>query len=209
MKINEIFYSLQGEGRLTGLPTIFIRTTGCNLRCSYCDTKSAYHHGTDQSIEEILEATSSYDCKTVCLTGGEPMQQKETLNLLDELIAQGYSCSIETNGSYCIQPLLSKPMLLISLDMKTPSSQMDSQMKIENIKLLRSQDQLKFVIETRKDYLFAKQIIESNKTKAPIYFQPVWESKVTTLASWILSDHLPVRLGLQLHKILWGGTTDR
>ena len=204
MLINEIFYSLQGEGLLSGFPTIFIRTAGCNLRCSYCDTTYAYNEGTEMTIPEILQAISSYDCNTICITGGEPLLQKQIYDLLNALIKKGYSCSIETNGSQSITKLTDYKKLLISLDMKCPSSDMQHFNDVTNLKRLRAQDQFKCVISSKKDFTFAQDIIHTNDIPCPIYFQPVWGSDTKTLATWILSEHLPVRLGLQHHKLIWG-----
>lgn len=209
MHINDIFYSLQGEGKLTGLPTIFIRTTGCNLRCSYCDTTEAYTSGRTYTISEILSTLQRYDCLTVCITGGEPLLQQETITLIDQLIKKKYHISIETNGSCSIQPLLQKEPVLISLDIKCPSSTMHHQMNMENINLLRSNDQLKFIIGTKEDFLYATDILNEYHIKATIFFQPVWKSSSTQLAEWILEASLPIRLGIQLHKMLWGDKKSR
>lgn len=209
MKINEIFYSLQGEGKFSGLPTIFIRTSGCNLRCSYCDTTYAYEQGEELSIDSILEKIKNYECNTVCLTGGEPLIQNETETLIEHLINQGYHCSIETNGSKNIQSLLNKQSLSISLDIKCPSSTMHHHMKVDNISLLRKQDQLKFIIGTKKDFTYAKNMIQHYNPTCSVYFQAVWGSSTTQLAEWILQANLTVHLGLQLHKIIWGKETHR
>ena len=137
MKINEIYYSIQGEGKWTGLPNIFIRTTGCNLRCLYCDTKYAYHEGIKKTVKEIISEAENYNCKKICISGGEPLIQKETLKLIDELIKKNYQISLETNGSIDITPLLNKKNLMISLDIKCPSSKMNEKMIFENIKKLK------------------------------------------------------------------------
>jgi len=204
MKINEIFYSIQGEGLWTGLPNIFIRTTGCNLRCSYCDTKYAYFKGKNLTVENILEKIRQYRCKNVCITGGEPLLQEEIYDLIYELIKENYNVSIETNGSMNIEKLYSIKKLLISLDMKCPSSNMENRNLYENINYLRKKDQLKFIINDKKDYVFAKQIIMDYKPDCNIIFQPVWETDPKKLANWVISDKLDVRFGLQLHKVLWG-----
>jgi 7-carboxy-7-deazaguanine synthase len=209
MNINEIFYSLQGEGKFSGLPTIFIRTTGCNLRCSYCDTTYAYENGNTYSIDDILKKIQNYHCNTVCVTGGEPLIQKETEPLIEHLIDNGYHCSIETNGSKNIVSLTKKESLCISLDIKCPSSSMKQHMQLDNINLLRPQDQIKFVIATKKDFDYAKQIIQRFQPTCSVYFQPVWGSSTTKLADLILQENLSVHLGLQLHKIIWGKETHR
>lgn len=204
MMIHEIFYSLQGEGVWVGLPNIFIRTMGCNLRCSYCDTKEAYEHGSMMRIDEIIDRIHQYHCDHICITGGEPLLQKDLPLLLDHLQDESYQVSIETNGSHFIQPLLNYSSLLISLDIKCPSSQMHEHMNFSNISLLRSTDQLKFIIKTKKDYIYAKEILTTYQPKSICVMQPVWGTNPKTIAHWILQDQLPIRFGVQLHKILWG-----
>jgi len=204
MKINEMFYSLQGEGALTGLPTVFIRTTGCNLRCTYCDTTYAYEEGTDLTLNQILRIIESYHCSSVCITGGEPLLQKDFTALLSALQRKQYTLCIETNGSKSIKHLCGKKNVLISLDIKCPSSGMQEQMSFRNIKLLSKTDQLKFIIKRKEDYEYAKRIITTYQPRCMIFLQPVWGTNPRRLAAWILHDKLPVRLSLQLHKMLWG-----
>ena len=207
MLINEIFYSLQGEGKLMGLPTVFIRTSTCNLRCSYCDTAFAYKEGTEMSIDTILKNIETYHCSHICITGGEPLLQKEVVTIIKQLIDLDYLCSIETNGSIDITPLLRFQPLVISLDVKCPSSRMSDQMDSENIRRLRPQDQIKFIIGDKQDFSYAIQILKDTDTPCPMYMQPVWGLDLSLLASWILDEHLPLRLGLQQHKIIWGSNT--
>lgn len=202
MKINEIFYSIQGEGRWTGLPNIFIRTTGCNLRCSYCDTKYAYEDGEKLTTNQIIDKIKNYKCKKICLTGGEPLLQKELSKLLDILFDRNYQICLETNGSKKINHLKNKKDLLISLDIKCPSSDMHKKMILENIKFLKKKDQLKFVIKNRKDYNYSKKIIDDFKPVCPVFFQPVWGIDYNKIVEWIVKDNLNVRFGIQLHKIL-------
>lgn len=204
MNISEIFYSIQGEGRWTGLPNIFIRMAGCNLRCSYCDTKYAYSNGKTMQIQKILQIIRQYPCKLVCITGGEPLLQKEILELIALLQKNKFSLLIETNGSFDIKPLTGKEDILISLDIKCPSSGMQKEMRFENIVQLSSKDQLKFIISNKTDYSYAKKIISKYKPLCQIFFQPVWGTKQTKLSKWILKDGLDVRIGLQIHKILFG-----
>jgi len=204
MKINEIFYSIQGEGSWSGLPNIFIRTTGCNLRCSFCDTKYAYKHGKEMSIRKIIETISKYPCRYVCLTGGEPLIQDETASLVDALIKNEYNVCLETNGSIDIGKICGKKSLMISLDIKCPSSNMHDKMEMDNIKKLGKNDQLKFVIGCKKDYDYAKKIINKYKPVCPVFFQPIYGINPKFLAEWILNDGLDVNLGLQIHKIIWG-----
>jgi 7-carboxy-7-deazaguanine synthase len=204
MKINEIFYSLQGEGAWTGLPNIFIRTTGCNLRCSFCDTKYAYNKGREMTLNEMIKKIKQYPCKYVCITGGEPLLQKDIIYLIDELLKKGYKISIETNGSLSIEKLIDKKSLMISLDIKCPSSNMYENNYLENINFLKKGDQLKFVIKNKKDYQYAKGILEKYKPLCTVFFQPVWGKNPKILTKWIINDGLNVKLGLQIHKIIWG-----
>jgi len=204
MKINEIFYSLQGEGKWTGRPNIFIRTSGCNLRCSFCDTTYAYYDGKEMSINEILSQISKYPCKYICLTGGEPLLQNEILDLIDALLKKDYKIYLETNGSINIKKLSNKKSLIISLDIKCPSSKMHEKNNFKNISLLKKDDQLKFVIDDKNDYNYAKKIIDKYKPICTVFFQPVWGTNPSNLAEWIIHDGLNVKLGLQLHKIMWG-----
>ena len=204
MKINEIFYSIQGEGKWMGLPNIFIRTTGCNLRCSFCDTTYAYETGEEMSIEEIINRIRKHPCNYVCITGGEPLLQEEIVQLIDVLLEKKYVICLETNGSIDIENLVGKKSLLISLDIKCPSSAMHEKMKFNNVSLLTCNDQLKFIIQNREDYEYAKKNIKKYKPQSAIFFQPVWGINLKELSSWVLNDGLDVRIGLQLHKIIWG-----
>lgn len=204
MKINEIFYSIQGEGKWMGLPNIFIRTTGCNLRCSFCDTTYAYETGEEMSIEEIINRIRKHPCNYVCITGGEPLLQEEIVQLIDVLLEKKYVICLETNGSIGIETLVGKKSLLISLDIKCPSSAMHEKMNFNNVSLLTCNDQLKFIIQNREDYEYAKKIIKKYKPQSAIFFQSVWGINLKELSSWVLNDGLDVRIGLQLHKIIWG-----
>lgn len=204
MKINEIFYSIQGEGKWMGLPNIFIRTTGCNLRCSFCDTTYAYETGEEMSIEEIINRIRKHPCNYVCITGGEPLLQEEIAQLIDVLLEKKYVICLETNGSIDIENLVGKKSLLISLDIKCPSSAMHEKMNFNNVSLLTCNDQLKFIIQNREDYEYAKKNIKKYKPQSAIFFQPIWGINLKELSSWVLNDGLDVRIGLQLHKIIWG-----
>jgi 7-carboxy-7-deazaguanine synthase len=207
MKINEIFYSIQGEGKLVGLPTVFIRLTGCNLRCSYCDTKYAYYEGIEMDLDQVIEKIKKYSCKNVCITGGEPLLQNETLSLIENLLKHNYNVCLETNGSKDISAVLDiepKNGLIISLDIKCPSSGMQDEMYLKNIEYLTDKDQLKFVILNREDYEYAKKIIDQFNPNCDIFMQPVWGRSPSELARWILEDRLNVRMSLQLHKIIFG-----
>jgi len=204
MQINEIFYSIQGEGQWMGLPNIFIRTMGCNLRCSYCDTTYAYHEGKPLSITEIIDHISTYDCKKICITGGEPLLQKHLINLIHRLSDLHYEILIETNGSLPIDEYVSHKNIIMSMDVKCPSSTMQTYNHAENMNVLRSSDQIKYIIGDKDDYSYAKQHLHTYHPDCMVFFQPVWKFKPEILAEWILQDHLPVRLGTQLHKLLWG-----
>jgi len=206
MKINEIFYSMQGEGSWVGLPNIFIRTTGCNLRCSFCDTTYAYIHGVEMDVKEVVDEIQKYPCNYVCITGGEPLLQEETVELLDVLLQKKYVVCVETNGSINIEKLVGKKSLMISLDIKCPSSTMHDKMNFDNLSQLSCNDQLKFVINNKVDYEYAKKIMKKYKPQCIIFFQPVWGTDPKKLYSWILHDGLHVRIGLQLHKMIWGNT---
>ncbi|MFO8132538.1 MAG: radical SAM protein [Thermoplasmatota archaeon] len=202
MQITELFFSLQGEGKNTGLPTIFVRTTGCNLRCSYCDTTYAYQGGEHMETPAVIDAMRRWRCRRACITGGEPLLQEELPGLVDGLLADGYAIEVETNGSQDIAWLTRRPVT-ISMDIKCPSSGMHAEMRMENLAALRPRDQLKFVIGSREDYDYARSIVREYEPSCPVVMQPVWKSNVA-LADWIVQDEIDVRLCLQLHKILWG-----
>jgi 7-carboxy-7-deazaguanine synthase len=203
LNITEIFYSLQGEAKEVGIPTVFVRLTGCPLRCNYCDTAYAFKGNNPLSIESIMEQVAKYNTRYVCVTGGEPMAQSNCLILLDTLIEAGYRVSMETSGSIDISPVNKK--VSVVMDLKTPSSTEKSQNRYENIALLESKDQLKFVIASRSDFDWCCSILESHNVLSDVLFSPVYESlKPVDLADWILEKQLNVRLQVQLHKLLWG-----
>ena len=203
LNITEIFYSLQGEAKEVGIPTVFVRLTGCPLRCNYCDTTYAFKGNNPLSIESIMEQVAKYNTHYVCVTGGEPMAQSNCLILLDTLIEAGYKVSMETSGSIDISPVNKK--VSVVMDLKTPSSTEQSQNRYENIALLESKDQLKFVIASRSDFDWCCSILEDYDVLSDVLFSPVYESlKPVDLADWILEKQLNVRLQVQLHKLLWG-----
>ena len=204
LKINSIFYSIQGEGCDNGIPTIFIRLAGCNLRCSYCDTKYAYYEGNEMEIDEIFKEIKKWDCKRVCITGGEPLLQNNIYKLIDFLLHRKYEISVETNGSIDISKLSLRD-IVIKMDLKCPSSGMHKKMRRENINLLRERDELKFIIDGKEDYEYAKKIINEYKPLCNIIFQPVWGDmeKARKIAEWILKDNINARFSIQIHKILW------
>jgi len=207
MKVNEIFLSLQGESLSSGLPTVFVRFTGCNLRCTYCDTTYSYEEGIEMEVNEILEEIKKYECKRICLTGGEPLLQKDLQALLDFL--ENYEVSIETNGSVDISSFHLYQKHRFVMDIKCPSSGMSSCNLLKNIEFLTEKDEVKFVISDYEDFLYSKDIIESfnlEKKVSNVIMSPVYQNlNPQILADWILKNKLfNVRLGLQLHKILWG-----
>jgi len=205
LNITEIFYSLQGEAKEVGIPTVFVRLTGCPLRCNYCDTTYAFKGNNPLSIKSIMEQIKKYNTRYVCVTGGEPMAQSNCLILLDTLIKAGYKTSMETSGSIDISPVNKK--VSVVMDLKTPSSTEQSQNRYENIALLESKDQLKFVIASRSDFDWCCDILQNYSVDSEVLFSPVYESlKPVDLADWILEKQLNVRLQVQLHKILWGDT---
>ena len=203
LNITEIFYSLQGEAKEVGIPTVFVRLTGCPLRCNYCDTAYAFKGNNPLSIQNILDEVSQYNAQYVCVTGGEPMAQSNCLELLDSLIDSGYNVSMETSGSIDITPVNSK--VSIVMDIKTPSSTEEHQNRYENLPILKKKDQLKFVIASRSDFDWCTEILDNHEVESEVIFSPVYESlKPVDLADWILEKNLNVRLQVQLHKLLWG-----
>jgi 7-carboxy-7-deazaguanine synthase len=201
MKVSEIFLSLQGEGTDMGLPTVFLRLTGCNLRCSYCDTEYAFHDGKEMSDSEIIDKISEFNCNRVCITGGEPLLQ-DIYPLCKVLKFKGFHIKLETNGSI---PLKCKYIDIIDMDIKTPSSGESERMRFSNIKRLRKRDELKFVISDRNDYEYSKDIIERFEPKCNVIFQPSYNVlSLRDLAEWIIADRMDVKLGIQLQKLLWG-----
>jgi len=203
LNITEIFFSLQGEAREVGLPTVFVRLTGCPLRCNYCDTTYAFKGNNPLTIDHILDEVSKYNTSYVCVTGGEPMAQSNCLELLDSLVEAGYQVSMETSGSVDISPVNSK--VSIVMDIKTPSSTEEKQNRYKNLSLLQRKDQLKFVIASKSDFDWCCDLLEKNKVKSEVLFSPVYENlNPVQLADWILEKQLNVRLQVQLHKLLWG-----
>ncbi|MDD5772973.1 MAG: radical SAM protein [bacterium] len=206
MKITEIYKSLQGESYFSGLSCVFIRTAGCNLRCSYCDTKYAYGPGKTLSVPKIISEIKKYKIKLVEITGGEPLLQEDIGLLTDRLLKDGYSVLIETNGSLDISSLARKVVKI--MDIKCPGSKMDGKNRWENIDHLTKNDEIKFVISDEFDYGWAKQKIKeySLDKKTKISFSSAWESlPPVKLADWIVKDGLNVRFQIQLHKVLWPG----
>lgn len=204
MKINEIYRSIQGESTYAGQPCVFVRTTGCNLRCEWCDTAYAFEEGQEMSLEAVLAQVKTYSCRLVELTGGEPLLQKEAPLLITKLLDRGTTVLVETSGSLDIQPI--DPRAIIIMDIKCPGSGMSEAMRWENIPALKPADQVKFVIKDRADYDWAVGILKRYPTlrQQVILFSPVFGAmEPHRLAEWILEDGLLVQLQLQLHKYIW------
>jgi len=204
LRITEIFYSLQGETRTAGLATVFIRLTGCPLRCGYCDTEYAFSGGERMPLEQILASTAKYNARYVTVTGGEPLAQKNCLSLLKSLCDQGYEVSIETSGALDISEIDAR--VSVVMDLKTPASGEESKNRIENLSVIKQQDQIKFVICDRNDYEWSKAQIDKHEltNRCEVLFSPVHGQQMARqLAEWILQDNLAVRFQLQLHKYLW------
>lgn len=205
LRIYEIFHSLQGESSRVGLPTVFVRLTGCPLRCGYCDTEYAFHGGATQSFEEILATVASYQAQYVCVTGGEPLAQKGCHQLLKMLCDAGYQVSIETSGAMEISQVDQRVSVI--MDIKTPGSGEESKNLWSNIAALSTKDEVKFVLVDRADYDWAKQTLGQYDlpSKCPVLFSPVYKTlPPDQLAAWVLQDHLQVRMQVQLHKVIWG-----
>lgn len=202
--INELFYSIQGEGIDIGLPTFFIRMTGCPLRCRWCDQPEAFEEGEEMTIKEILERVKETPAEYVCVTGGEPLAQKESIPLIQRLLDEGFIVSVETGGALSIENLPCSENLMINLDIKCPSSGMEERMDLSNIELLGPSDQLKFVIQNDEDYAYAKKVLKEHKPKCSVIMQPEGGRDLKNLAEKILSDGLKIRVLPQLHKLIWG-----
>ncbi len=205
MKLNEIFFSIQGESTQAGRPSIFVRLTGCKLRCTYCDTQYSYFEGEDVEIDEIIRRIKDFPCKLVEVTGGEPLEQKETPLLLQRLLDEGYEVMLETDGVEDIS-VVPKGVKIV-MDVKTPGSKMANPKSAKNLAKLRPGDEIKFVICDEKDYLFAKDFLRQNPAPSGtiILFSPVLpQENLAWLPEAILRDGLPVRFQLQMHKMIWG-----
>lgn len=205
LRINEIFHSLQGEADSVGFRTVFVRLTGCPLRCRYCDTEYAFHAGDWHDLDSILESVRQFDATHVCVTGGEPLAQPNCLVLLERLCDAGFKVSLETSGAMSIERV--DPRVVRVLDVKTPGSGEVARNRVENFPLLTPHDQVKFVICSREDYDWSRAYLQEHalSERCQVLFSPSYtEVPAATLADWILADRLPVRFQLQLHKVLWG-----
>ncbi|MCX7888002.1 MAG: 7-carboxy-7-deazaguanine synthase QueE [Verrucomicrobiae bacterium] len=203
--VNEIFYSIQGESTYAGLPCVFVRLTGCNLRCIWCDTQFAFSEGTEMTVEQVLAKVTEFCCQLVEVTGGEPLLQPAVHTLMRRLCDLGHTVLLETNGAEDISTV--DPRVIRIMDIKCPSSGESDKNRYSNLRHLTAKDELKFVIADRPDYEWAKQQLHQHKLsdRCVILFSPVWQRlPLKTLAEWILTDHLPVRLQAQWHKYIWG-----
>jgi len=205
LKVNEIFHSIQGESSHTGRPCVFVRLTGCNLRCAWCDTEYAFHEGEDLTVNQVMERVGSYGCGLVAVTGGEPLLQEEAIDLMERLLAEGCEVMLETGGSL---PVCKVPRQVIKIvDFKAPSSGMAKHNRWSILHDLAPHDEVKFVIGDRNDYDWARARIEEHglARRHTILFSPVFgKLEPRTLAEWLLADRLGARLQLQLHKVIWG-----
>lgn len=219
LRITEIFYSLQGEANTAGLPTVFIRLTGCPLRCTYCDTTYSFEGGERWSLDKIIETAQSYQTPYICVTGGEPLAQPNCITLIDRLCEMGFEVSLETSGALDVSKV--DPRASKVLDLKTPTSGEAHRNLLSNLDLLTAKDQIKFVICNREDYEWSKQQVAEYQLEqkvSTVWFSPAFAVEkgnaklprfARDLAQWILDDHLPVRFQLQLHKLLWQDETGR
>jgi len=204
MKVAEIFRSIQGEGVLIGTPTVFVRTVGCNLDCEWCDTSYAKEGGENLSVEQILSRIEELDTPFICLTGGEPLLQKDSIRLMNKLLEKNYHVTLETNGSLSLEEVPCAENMLISMDIKCPSSGMEDRMLFSNIELLSPADQLKFIVADKEDLKYADNIIKKYEIKSSIIFTPVGGMELEPVARWVLSKKINVRVLPQLHKLIWG-----
>ena len=206
VKVNEIFHSIQGESTFAGRPCVLVRLTGCQMRCSWCDSEYAFYEGEWMSLPEVVARVAGYGCPLVEVTGGEPLLQPGTRPLLSVLAEAGYEVLLETGGGLDLSGV--DPRVRRVVDVKCPASGEAEANRWENLDLLTPRDELKFVLADEADYRWAREVVTARRLerRCPIHFSPVWGRLApATLAAWVLADRLPVRLGLQLHKVVWGG----
>ncbi|WP_393970796.1 radical SAM protein [Oxyplasma meridianum] len=204
MKITEIFHSIQGEGYLIGEPMLFVRTNGCNLRCRWCDSTYTFQGGQETCIDDIIEIVSKSSEKWICLTGGEPLLQRQTPDFLKRSIEAKKMVLIETGGSLSIEKCLFSNNTMIDMDIKTPSSGENRSLYRHNLDILRNHDYIKFVISNQEDYDFSKEFLNDLDRPIRVVFQPAWGTDIKWITEQVLQDHLDVRVLPQLHKIIWG-----
>jgi len=210
IRITEIFYSIQGESATIGYPTVFVRLTGCPMRCSYCDTAYAFHGGSKMALQDILDDVDQYNARHVTVTGGEPLAQAECHELMSALCDRGYKVSLETGGARDISKVDSR--VYVVLDVKTPASNEEHNNIYENLEHIKAKDCLKFVICNEHDYQWSKDFVlnKNLSDRSDVFFSPSAEElSPTDLADWIIRDQLPVRMQVQLHKILWANEAGR
>ncbi len=204
LRVTEIFHSIQGESTFAGQPCVFVRLTGCPLRCTWCDTEYAFYGGTEQSIDDIVRRIREYGCRLVEVTGGEPLAQSDAVGLLKRLCEEGFTVLLETSGA--VDTSAVDPRVHTILDVKCPGSGMTERMHWPNVERLRPQDEAKFVIQDRADYEWAKDIVArySLTDRCVVLFSPVFGTlDPRRLAEWVLADRLPIRFQLQMHKYIW------
>ena len=208
LKVTEIFFSIQGEAAFSGWPTVFVRLTGCPLRCQYCDTAYAFTGGQWRTFDEIEAEVRRHGTSYVCVTGGEPLAQARCAAFLTRLCDAGFNVSLETSGAIDIAAVDTRVARVV--DLKTPGSREEQRNRWENLALLTPHDAVKIVICDRADYEWARDVVERHPVPCPVFFSPSHEQLAAgTLADWILADRLPVRLQVQLHKVLWGNVPGR
>jgi 7-carboxy-7-deazaguanine synthase len=210
LSLNELYFTIQGECRYQGTPTVFVRLSHCPLRCTWCDSKYTFYEGTPRKTADVLSEIGKFPSKHVCLTGGEPLAQKESYALLKQLAEAGYTIEVETSGSEDLSPLNALPAslrshIVVNLDVKCPGSAMTNFNRWPNLAQLRPQDQLKFILLDRADYEYAKDVLGKHRVPCESFFHPVWKKlEAAQIADWVKDDGLAVRVGVQMHKYIWG-----
>lgn len=204
MRITEIFHSIQGESTFAGRPCTFVRLTGCPLRCAWCDSEYTFYGGTEMTLDDVLAKVRSYGCRLVEVTGGEPLHQPEAFTLIERLCAEGFEVLVETSGAIDIAPVDQRAHII--MDVKCPGSGMMDRMDWKNLERVAGKDEVKFVLKDRADYEFAREIVRRHSLteRCPVLFSPSFgELDPRQLSDWVLADRLPVRVQLQLHKLIW------